>query len=131
MTIIENANKAAEQFNEAMASLFPSYMANAVASTNLGGALVISFANVASVDDAPNKIIMNATGHMRFMMHLSDNIGKTLADGSPVEIELLTWAIPYKSEVIKYRKIKGKSPEEAMQKLFKWFEKNAEAIHNL
>ena len=68
---------------------------------------------------------------MRFMMHLSDNRGKTLADGSPVEIELLNWSIPYKSDVIKYRKIKGKSPEEAMQKLFKWFEKNAEAIHSL
>ena len=65
------------------------------------------------------------------MMHLTDNKGKTLEDDSSVEIELLTWSIPYKSEVIKYRKIKGKSPEEAMQKLFKWFEKNAEAIRSL
>ena len=131
MTIIENANKAAEQFNEAMASLFPSYLAKAVVSTNLGGALVITFANVASIEDAPNKILMNASGYMRFMMHLSDNKGKTLADGSPVEIELLTWSIPYKSTVIKYRKVKGKSPEEAVQKLLKWFEKNAEAIRSL
>lgn len=131
MTIIENANKSAEHFNASITSLFPSYMAKAAVSTNLGGALVIEFANVASVEDAPNGIILNATGHMRFMMHLSDNRGKTLADGSPVEIELLTWSIPYKSEVIKYRKIKGKSPEEAMQKLFKWFEKNAEAILSL
>ena len=49
MTIIENANQAAEQFNEAMASLFPSYMAKAVVSTNLGGALVITFTNVVSI----------------------------------------------------------------------------------
>ena len=70
MNIIEKANKAAEQFNAAMAELFPSYMAKAVVSTNLGGALVVSFANVASVEDA-------------------------------------------------------------MQKLFKWFEKNAEAIRSL
>lgn len=131
MNITEKANKAAEQFNVSMAELFPSYMAKAVVSTNLGGALVISFANVASVDDAPNKILMNASGYIRFMMHLTDGRGKTLTDTSPVEIELLTWSIPYKSELIKYRKIKGKSPEEAMQKLFKWFEKNAEAIRNL
>ena len=131
MTIIENANKAAKQFNEDMDSLFPSYMIKAIASPNLGGALVITFANVASAEDAPNKILMNASGYMRFMMHLTDNKGKTLVDGSPVEIEVLNWSIPYNSEVIKYRKIKGKSPEEAMRKLFKWFEKNAEAIRSL
>lgn len=131
MNIIEKANKAAEQFNAAMAELFPSYIAKAVVSTNLGGALVASFANVASAEDAPNKILMNASGYMRFMMHLTDGRGKTLADDAPAEIELLTWSIPYKSEVIKYRKIKGESPEEAMQKLFKWFEKNAEAIRSL
>lgn len=131
MNIIEKANKAAEQFNAAMIELFPSYMAKAVVSTNLGGALVVSFTNVASVEEAPNKILMNASGYMRFMMHLTNGRGKTLTDDSPVEIELLTWSIPHKSEIIKYRKIKGKSPEDAVQKLFKWFEKNAEAIHGL
>jgi hypothetical protein len=93
--------------------------------------MTITFANVGCASEAPNSILMNATGYMRFMMHLCDNRGQVLPEGSPVEINLLTWSIPYRSEVIKFRKIKGKTPAEAMQKLFKWFEKNAEAIRGL
>lgn len=129
--IVENAKQAAEDFKVSMAKLFPNFIAGASVSSNLGPSMTISFANVGCASEAPNSILMNASGYMRFMMHLTDNRGKTLPEGSPVEIELLTWSIPHRSEVLKFRKIKGKTPAEAMQKLFKWFEKNAETIRGL
>lgn len=129
--IVENAKQAAEDFKTSMAKIFPNYIAGASVSDNLGPAMTISFANVGCASEAPNSILMNASGYMRFMMHLCDNCGNVLPEGPPVEIKLLMWSIPYRSEVIKFRKIKGKTPAEAMQKLVKWFEKNAEAIRGL
>ena len=129
--IAQAATKAAEDFNASMRELFPNYLANASVSNNLGPSLTVTFANVSSADEAPNRILMNASGYMRFMMHLCDNRGAVLPEGSPVEIELLNWSLPYRSNALKFRKIKGKTPAEAMQKLLKWFEKNAEAIHAL
>ena len=128
---IENIQKACESFNQSIATLFPAFMCKAVLTNNLGPSITVTFANVASVQDAPHGILMNASGYMRFMMHLTDNRGNTLPEGSPVSIELLTWNIPHKSDKLKFRKINGKSVDEALSKLLAWFGKNAEAIKSL
>ena len=68
----------------------------------------------------------NATGQMRFMMHLNGNSQHNVANS--FDIELLSWSHHLRNAGVKFRKIKGKTPAEALQKLAAWFEKNAETI---
>lgn len=126
--IIESATIGTEEFKTKMAEIFPTFMVAANVRNLLGACVVVEFINAASLDDLPSRIALNATGHMRFMMHLSNSKG-VLADGTPVEIELLTWAC--RQSGIKFRKIKAKTPAEALQKLAAWFAKNADIINSL
>ena len=127
MTLIENATLACEAFNRNMKALFPNFTAEAKLHNTLGPHVSVVFADVASEKEAPHGIIRNAKCYMLFMMHLSDNFGNPLADDSKVSIEQLT----SNSRSVKYRKISGKTPEDAMQKLLKWFQKNADTINSL
>lgn len=127
-TLIEQAQAEAIRFNEAMAKEFPSCMSKASVVTNLGGCVLIEFANVSSKDQAPSGILMNCTRHMKFMIHLSTNFGKELPVDSPVEIELLNWHYECKNAGLKFRKIKAKNITEALPKLADWFYKNADKI---
>lgn len=125
--IVSNVEKAAVDFNAAMADMFPNYMVEANVVKIIGApSLTINFYNVASLDEAPNKILLN-TDYMKLMMHLVDGRGK-LVDADKFSIELLSWGPNFKPNGIKYRKINGKSPEDAMKKLVKWFDKNKDAI---
>lgn len=128
--LIKSAETGCESFNQSMKSIFPNFLAVARVKKILGNVVVAEFANVASAADAPNGIIMNATGHMRFMMHLGDSQGD-YPDGTPVEIGLLMWTHHVRDAGVKFRKIKGKTPAEALEKLAAWFKKNADAINTL
>lgn len=127
-TLIEQAQAEAVRFNEAMAKEFPSCMSKASVMTNIGGSVLIEFANVSSKEQAPNGILMNCNRHMKFMIHLSTDFGKALPVDSPVEVELLNWHFECKKAGLKFRKIKAKSITEALPKLVDWFQKNADKI---
>lgn len=123
-TLIEQAQAEAVRFKEAMDKEFPSCMSKASVMTNLGGSVLIEFANVSSLEEAPNGILINCNRHMKFMIHLSTDFGKAL----PVGVELLNWHFECKKAGLKFRKIKAKSITEALNKLVDWFQKNAYKI---
>lgn len=124
--IVKNAENAVAYFNNEIAEMFPDYMVKAFYKDNLGPHIHIEFFNVSSKDEAPNKILLN-TDYMKLMMHLCDGGGR-LVDMDKFSIELVSRAHTYRNAGIKYRKINGKSPMDAMSKLVKWFEKNHDAI---
>lgn len=126
LSLATQAQIAADQFNKDMRILFPKFLVNA---RPFMGSIAIGFANVEKTSDAPNGIIENATGFMRFMMHLTTGTGKPLPANAPVEIELLTWSNP--GRILKFRQIKGDSPAQALDKLFTWFKKNKDIILSL
>lgn len=127
-TLIEQAQAEVIRFNDAMAKEFPSCMSKASVMTNLGGSVLIEFANVSSKEQAPSGILMNCPRHMKFMIHLSNDFGQALPADSAVEVELLNWHFECKKAGLKFRKIKAKSITEALPKLVDWFQKNEDKI---
>lgn len=130
-SMIDSATKACEQFNSTIISVFPQFICKSVVKQNLGLHVVVEFANVKSAQECASGILMNASGHMRFMIHLCDNRGKELSPGEAVEIEILMMHYKAKQAGLKFRKIKGKTPEEAMEKLAAWFEKNKNILESI
>lgn len=127
-TLIEQAQAEVIRFNDAMVKEFPSCMSKASVMTNLGGSVLIEFANVQSKEQAPSGILMNCTRHMKFMIHLSTDFGKALPVDSAVEVELLNWHFECKKAGLKFRKIKAKNITEALPKFLDWFQKNEDKI---
>ncbi|MNN61060.1 hypothetical protein D3C81_1762760 [compost metagenome] len=72
---------------------------------------------------------MNASGYMRFLMQLNGNSQHTVAKSFDIEQGIGSYQLRDKG--VKFRKIKGKTPAEALQKLAAWLEKNADAIKSL
>lgn len=126
-TAIESATAAAEAFNAQMKKLFPGFLSRAVVKNILGKVVQIEFANVADASECPSGILMNATGHMRFLMQMCDSRGQVLPT---FDIDQLMRGYP-RDKGPKFRKIKGKTPEAALKKLAEWFEKNKTVIHSL
>lgn len=124
--IIDNAKNAVAYFNNEIAEMFPDYMVKAIYKDNMGPHIIVEFYNVASKDEAPNKILMN-TDFMKLIIHLYDGAGRVV-DMDKFSVELVSWGHRFKPNNIKYRKINGKSPMDAMDKLIKWFAKNEDAI---
>lgn len=125
---VANAAEGCEIFNTKMGELFPLFIVLARPRKLLGDNVQIEFANVSDRSQCVNGILMNASGHMRFMMQLNENSTHTIAKS--FDIELMMWH-PKANSVLKFRKIKGKTPAEALQKLAIWFEKNAEIIKSI
>lgn len=127
MTTIDTAEHACHAFNQKMKTIFPNFKAVAVTRNILGKVVAIEFANAASREDCPSGILMNASGYMRFLMGLSDS------KGNPVEAFELDMVIRGYNRDIgpKFRKIKGKTPEDSLLKLAAWFEKNKDCINSL
>ena len=122
---VADAAEGCEVFNAKMKTIFPNFIAKAYPKKLLGENVGIEFANVADKSECSSGIVMNASGFMRFMMQLNHNNVNTVAES--FDIELLTWNHEARN-VLKFRKIKGKTPSEALKKLAAWFEKNAETI---
>lgn len=116
-------NVAAETYNEKIKETFPSFYTVARVQKIIGAEhIIFEFSNVSSPAEAPNGILLNATAHMRFM--LSKEVEHSV-------IELLTWHYKLKPTGVKFRKIKGKTPVEAVEKLLKWFSKNKPLIESV
>lgn len=120
---VANAAEGCEVFNAKLKEIFPNFIAKAYPRKILGDNIQITFANVADKSQAPSGYLMNASGYMAFFMQLN---GSQHTVAKSFDIELQTWNGC--RGVITYRKIKGKTPAEALQKLAAWFEKNQDAI---
>ena len=127
ITAVESATVGAEAFNAQMKNLFPDFIARAAVKNLLGKVVQVEFANVASVEQAPSRILLNCTGHMRFLMQMCNGRGEALA---VFEIDQLMRGYS-RDKGPKFRKIKGKTPAEALKKLAVWFEKNKDLINSL
>lgn len=116
-------NIAAEVYNEKIKEIFPSFYTVARVQKVLGEEdIYFEFSNVGSPAEAPHGILLNATAHMRFM--LSKEV-------EHFAIDLLTWHYSLKPAGVTFRKIKGKTPVEAVEKLLKWFSKNKPLIESV
>lgn len=120
---VANAAEGCDVFNVKLKELFPNFMAKAYPRKILGDNIQIVFANVADKSQCSSGILMNASGYMSFFMQLN---GSQYTVARSFDIELQTWNGC--RGVLTFRKIKGKTPAEALQKLAVWFEKNQEAI---
>lgn len=127
VTAVESATNAADAFNARMKELFPTFIARAAVKNLLGKVVQVEFANVSSVDEAPSRILLNCSAHMRFLMQMCNGRGEALA---VFEIDQLMRGYS-RDKGPKFRKIKGKTPEDALKKLAIWFEKNKDIINSL
>lgn len=123
---VANAAEGIQAFNNKMEQVFPFFIARAYPRKLLGDNVEIEFANVASRDDCASKILMNASGYMRFLLQLNGNSSGTVAKTFEIQQGIGSWQL--REAGLKFRKIKGKTPAEALQKLAVWFEKNADII---
>ena len=126
---ITNAAEGCEVFNTGIKKIFPTFLTAAKPYKCLGDNVVVDFYNVASKDECASGILLNASGQMRFMMHLNDRNPSDVAES--FDIELLNWSHHLRNAGCKFRKIKGKTPTEALKKLLAWFDKNAEIIRSV
>lgn len=126
---VENATKACAEFNAKMAVIFPGYIAKAMMTNIIGPCVLIEFANVPTVKDAPSGIIQNASVHIRLLCSL---FGANRKDLSVYEIDgSKSIGRDLKEAGAKFRLIKAKTPAEALEKLAAWFEKNQSAINSI
>lgn len=127
---IKTGAKAAEAKIKA---LFPDFMVTSSMQKILGVELGrISFANVSSTNDAPNRIINNVVGYMTFTLDPTDSRGKLPETQTSFTIEAIQFnKRELKANGVTFRKITGKTPSEAWNKLYLWFKKNRDAIQNL
>jgi hypothetical protein len=126
---VANAAEGCEAFNVKIKELFPTFLAKARPYKCLGDNVTVDFYNVADKSECASGILLNATGQMRFMMHLNGNSAHNVA--ASFDVELLSWSHHLRNAGVKFRKIKGKTPAEALQKLVVWFEKNADLIKSV
>ena len=132
---LEDAKRSTEYFDNEMEKIFPrkSYIRDArmpkynpdFGASNFGAAVDITFA------DRDWKVtIHNSDIHLSFTMHLTDRGGRV---PETMEKFVIDGQVSYqmKNEGIKYRKISGKSPMDAMKKLVAWFKKNKDAIQTI
>lgn len=126
---VANATEGCEAFNAGMKEIFPTFLFKAAPRVGLGHHVTIDFYNVADKSECASGILLNATGQMRFMLHLNGNSQYTVADS--FDIELLSWSHHLRNAGLKFRKIKGKTPTESLKKLLAWFDKNADIIRSV
>jgi hypothetical protein len=127
--ILDNAEKGVNDFNTKMALMFPNYITKAVVTNIIGPCVMIEFANVPTIKDAPYGIIQNASVHIRLLLSLS---GPNRQQLSVYEIDgAKSIGRDLKAAGANFRLIKAKTPAEALTKLYAWFAKNQAAIASI
>ena len=123
--IAKEQSKAIDQFNDDMAKEFPKEKFTARANVSpLGGGIAFEF-GVIPAKDAKGVDLLNAPAHSKFMMHLTDNKNKAVPM-SKFSIGHIMGRLP-----VKFRKVTGKSPTDAVKKLVDWFKKNKRDFEGL
>ena len=123
--IAKEQSKAIDQFNDDMAKEFPKEKFTARANVSpLGGGIAFEF-GVIPAKDAKGVDLLNAPAHSKFMMHLTDNKNRAVPM-SKFSVEHIMGRLP-----VKFRKVTGKSPTDAVKKLVDWFKKNKRDFEGL
>lgn len=132
-TALIAANNAAEFFKTEMRKMFPTFMISAHIKSILGGQnLYLSFANISSKEDAPNKIMENVSGYFTFVIDVDH--GDKRPPIEKFEAEIMRGGVSKRVQsygVKNYRKVSGKDPMDVTKKVVKWFASNKEALENL
>ena len=123
--IAKEQSKAIDQFNDDMAKEFPKEKFTARANVSpLGGGIAFEF-GVIPAKDAKGVDLRNAPAHSKFMMHLTDNKNRAVPM-SKFSVEHIMGRLP-----VKFRKVTGKSPTDAVKKVVDWFKKNKRDFEGL
>ena len=123
--IAKEQSKAIDQFNDDMAKEFPKEKFTARANVSpLGGGIAFEF-GVIPAKDAKGVDLLNAPAHSKFMMHLTDNKNRAVPM-SKFSVEHIMGRLP-----VKFRKVTGKSPTDAVKKVVDWFKKNKRDFEGL
>lgn len=121
---IADAKEAVDKFNSEMAKIFPEQKFKSIArvANIVGEVVAITF-----LDRKWKVTRHNATIQFEAMMHFDGRKGpmEKFSIESTIHSRELTKA------GVKYRKISGKTPSQAFDKLLKWFKKNSKAIIDL
>lgn len=128
---LEDAKKGMEWFNQQAAIEFPNKFVNAKAQSFMGvetSSIVVTFADLTPEEASERLKFMNSP-NIRFMMHLTNSFGKQVPmDKFTFEILNMNHKLTDKAEKLgkpfKYRKITGKTPSEALQKMMAWMVAN-------
>ncbi len=128
---LEDAEKGIEWFNQQAAIEFPNKFVNAKAQSFMGvetSSIVVTFADLTPEEASERLKFMNSP-NIRFMMHLTNSFGKQVPmDKFTFEILNMNHKLADKAEKLgkpfKYRKITGKTPSEALQKMMAWMVAN-------
>lgn len=131
--VIQKTNEAADQFKNKMGILFPDAMVSASIRTVLGGqSLYINFANIKSREEAPQGIMQNVSSYFQIVMDVTHD-----AKYKPITtfvVEMVSGGVSRRVQsfgVKQFRKISAKTPTEALNKTFKWFQTNADDIKKM
>jgi len=121
-----DAEKAMTQFNSDMTKNFPDskYTVKAVTAP-MGGGITFVFAVIPKAK-AKGVDLLNAPAHSKYMMHLTDNKGKAVPMSKFSIAQIMGNTFP-----VKWRKITGKSPTDAVKKMVDWFKKNKDGFETL
>ena len=123
--IAKEQSKAIDQFNDDMAKEFPKEKFTARANISpLGRGIAFEF-GVIPAKDAKGVDLRNAPAHSKFMMHLTDNKNRAVPM-SKFSVEHIMGRLP-----VKFRKVTGKSPTDAVKKVVDWFKKNKRDFEGL
>lgn len=124
----QNVEEAVALFNKEIFKIFPKKTFNAAAAfkRNLGYAIVLDV----SEKNVANNIIQNADQRVHLMMHLSGSSGQDAFIQPEYSFEKLSVSTKLSNAGVVYRKIKGKTPLDAVKKVLAWFKKNKETIIN-
>jgi hypothetical protein len=121
----EDAKKSTEYFNTEMKKIFPKFFAigKLVSIVGTDTSCVFNFANISPEEVKSSSVAFhNAEYGGKFMMHLATSGNGNHGPKSKFEIENLTMG------KVKFRKITGKSPTDAVKKLVDWFKKNKDTF---
>lgn len=117
---VEDAKHAAEMFNTEISKSFgDDFVVKARIANILGTTLVVDF-----YDKHAKVTRHNSPVNINFLMGLPKE-GKTQ---DKFDIDLTTFSTELKNNGLKYRKISGTSPSDAVKKLISWFHKNKSVI---
>lgn len=133
---LEDAKQGIEVFNQKAAIEFPNKLVSAKAQSFMSvesSSIVVTGADIAP-EDAGERLKFLNSPHMRFMMHLTDNFGRQLPmDKFSFEVLNIDHKLSAKAvqmgKPLKYRKITGKTPSEALQKMMAWLILNKEVLY--
>lgn len=125
--VYDDAKKSVDIINDALERLFPNKYGKAFIGHGLGIDITLKCApNMYTEGAVANNISENDPGYLAFIMHVDSDMSR--GKYSFESLGLMKTRDIAERGGKKYRKISGKTIEEASRKLVKWLESNKDAI---